>query len=147
RELVHAAALALTALDPAGARVRPRFRSKSEPGPLVAGAYAELLAGATSDAVSGSPGSSRGSHWSHRGRYQFHSPSSFMLAGRSTARTIVASIRIATDTPTPTCLKNSIERVAKIENTSTITIAALVTTPAVRLMPFEIASSMLSPRS
>ena len=70
-----------------------------------------------------------------------------MLAGRSTARTIVASIRIATASPTPNCLKNSIERVAKIENTSTITIAALVTTPAVRLMPFEIASSMLSPRS
>jgi hypothetical protein len=31
-----------------------------------------------------------------RGRYQLRSPSSFMVAGRSTARTIVASIRIAT---------------------------------------------------
>ena len=34
-----------------------------------------------------------------------------MLAGRSTARTIVASIRIATASPTPNCLKNSDQRV------------------------------------
>ncbi len=100
------------------------------------------ISGAGSDA-----GSSRGSHWSHEGRYQFHSPSSFIVAGRSTARTIVASIRIAAASPMPNCLKNSIERAAKIEKTKTITTAALVTTPAVRLIPFEIASSMVSPPS
>jgi hypothetical protein len=49
----------------------------------------------------GSPGSKRGSHSSHRGRYQFHSPS-FIVAGSSTPRTIVASIRIAAARPTPT---------------------------------------------
>ena len=74
------------------------------------------------------PGATR----SQRGRYQFHSPSSFIVAGRSTARTIVASIRIAVASPTPNCLNISIESVAKIENTATITTAALVTTPAVR---------------
>ena len=57
--------------------------------------------------------SSRGSHSSHRGRYQFQSPSSFIVAGRSTARTIVASSRIAAASPTPNCLKNSIESVAE----------------------------------
>src|SRR5204863_8849696 len=93
--------------------------------------------------VDGSSGSSRGSHWSQPGRYQFRSPSSFMVAGRSTARTRVASIRIAAASPTPNCLKNSIARAAKIEKTATITIAALVTTPAVDLIPCKIPSSML----
>jgi DNA-binding NarL/FixJ family response regulator len=40
-----------------------------------------------------------------------------------------------------------IDSVAKIEKTATITTAALVTTPAVDLMPPEMASSMLAPRS
>ena len=38
--------------------------------------------------------SSRGSHSSHLGRYQFQSPRSFIADGSSTARTIVASSRI-----------------------------------------------------
>ena len=88
-----------------------------------------------------------GSQSSHLGRYQLRSPSSFIVAGRSTARTIVASSRIAVASPTPNCLKNSIESVAKIEKTATMTIAALVTTPALDLIPCEIASSMLAPRS
>ena len=37
-----------------------------------------------------------------RGRYRFHSPSSFMLAGRSTARMIVASISTAVTADLPT---------------------------------------------
>ena len=77
----------------------------------------------------------RGSHSSQRGRYQFQSPSSFIAAGSRTARTIVASMRIAAARPTPIILKSSIPSVAKIENTATITIAALVTTPAVALIP------------
>jgi hypothetical protein len=43
-----------------------------------------------------------GSHDSQPGRYQFHFPSSFMPAGTSTARTMVASIRRATATPSDT---------------------------------------------
>src|SRR6266542_2594528 len=97
--------------------------------------------------VDGSSCSSRGSHCSQPGRYQFRSPSSFIVAGRSTARTSVASIRIAAASPTPNCLKNSSERAAKIEKTATMTIAALATTPAVDLIPSAMASSMLAPRS
>ena len=60
---------------------------------------------------------------------------------------IVASINTATANPTPICLKSSALRVAKMANTKTITSAALVTTPAVLLIPCEIASSVLIPRS
>ena len=41
----------------------------------------------------------RGSHSSQLGRYQFQSPSSFMLAGSKTARMIVASIKTAAAKP------------------------------------------------
>jgi hypothetical protein len=81
------------------------------------------------------------------GRYQFQSPRSFIVAGSSTARTSVASTRIATDKPTPICLKSSELSVAKIANTPTITIAALVTVEAVALIPYAIASSVFMPRS
>ena len=47
----------------------------------------------------------------------------------------MASIRIAVASPTPNCLNISIESVAKTAKTPTMTIAALVTTPAVELMP------------
>src|SRR5262249_49935005 len=76
-----------------------------------------------------------GSHSSGRGRYQFQSPSSFIEAGSSTARTMVASISTAAARPTPACLTSSAVSVPKIENTPTITSAALVTTPAVRVIP------------
>src|SRR5829696_2506245 len=46
---------------------------------------------------------SRGSQSSHRGRYQFQAPSSFMALGSTTERMIVASIRSATATPKPIC--------------------------------------------
>ena len=39
------------------------------------------------------------------GRYQFHSPMSFISAGTSSARMIVASIVIATARPQPNCLE------------------------------------------
>ena len=42
-------------------------------------------------------------------------------------------------------MKNSIDSVAKTANTQTITIAALVTTPAVERIPSEIASSIVAP--
>ena len=75
------------------------------------------------------------------------SPSSFIAAGSSTARTSVASSRMATARPTPICLNSIMLSVAKIANTATITTAALVTTPAVALMPCATASSVRSPRS
>src|SRR3954454_18071608 len=52
------------------------------------------------------PWSSRGSHSSHLGKYQFQSPRSFMLAGSSTPRTTVASTSTATASPTPNSLRN-----------------------------------------
>ena len=75
------------------------------------------------------------------------SPSSFIAAGSSTARTSVASMRIAAARPTPIILNSTELSVAKIANTATITIAALVTTPAVERMPCATASSVDSPRS
>ena len=54
------------------------------------------------------------------GRYQFHSPSSFIVAGSSTPRMIVASIRTAAARPTPICLNSIVDSVAKIANTATI---------------------------
>ena len=59
----------------------------------------------------------------------------------------MASSKTATASPTPNCLKNGIESEPKIAKTQTITTAALVTTPAVDLMPCETASSMDAPRS
>src|SRR5437763_17200978 len=105
--------------------------------------YAEAGAGFAFGTLDGSSGSMCGSHWSQPGRYQVRSPSSFIVAGRSTAGTRVAPIRLATASPTPNWLKNSIERDAKNEKTATKRIAALVTTPAVNLIPGAIASSML----
>ena len=58
------------------------------------------------------------------------------------ARTIVESIRIAAARPKPICLMSSDRRVTKIANTATITTAALVTVPAVRLIPVATASSV-----
>ena len=75
------------------------------------------------------------------------SPSSFIVAGRSTARTIVASIRTATARPMPISFRSMSGSVTKTAKTATITTAALVTTPAVDLIPCEIASSVERPRS
>ena len=52
-----------------------------------------------------------------RGRYQFHSPSSSIDAGSSTARTIVASISTAAARPTPACFTSSDESEPKSEKT------------------------------
>jgi uncharacterized membrane protein HdeD (DUF308 family) len=65
-----------------------------------------------------------------------------MVAGRSTARTIVASIRTATERPTPACLSSISESPTKTPNTPIITTAALVTVPAVALIPWDTASSV-----
>jgi hypothetical protein len=52
-----------------------------------------------------------------------------------TSRISVASSRIANESPTPIIFISSIDSVAKIANTETITAAALVTTPAVSATP------------
>jgi hypothetical protein len=59
----------------------------------------------------------------------------------------VASISTATASLTPIILKSSALGVAKMPNTNTITTAALVTVPAVLLMPCATASSVLIPWS
>ena len=56
-------------------------------------------------------------------------------------------MRTATARPTPIILKSSALSVAKIANTAIITTAALVTTPAVDLMPWLTASSVRMPPS
>ena len=88
----------------------------------------------------------RGSHWSHLGRYQFQSPSSFIDAGRSTPRTIVASIRIAVASPTPNCLNISIESVAKTDEDADHDDRGARDDAGGRLDPVRDASSMLAPR-
>jgi len=56
-------------------------------------------------------------------------------------------MRIATARPTPICLNSIALSVAKIPKTATMMIAALVTVPAVDLIPWAVASSVLMPRS
>ncbi len=56
-------------------------------------------------------------------------------------------MRIATARPTPISFMSMMLSVAKIENTATITIAALVTVPAVARMPLRTASSVPMPAS
>ena len=70
-----------------------------------------------------------------------------MLAGRSTARTIAASMSTADASPTPISSKSRELSVTKIENTPIITATALVTIPAVARIPCDTASSVISPRS
>jgi hypothetical protein len=60
---------------------------------------------------------------------------------------MVASSRTATASPTPTCLMSTRLSEAKIPNTPTMTSAALVTAPAVVLMPWRTASAVGRPRS
>ena len=59
----------------------------------------------------------------------------------------MASISTAAAAPTPSCLTSSTDSVANRPNTPTITIAALVTVPAVSLMPSVTASSVGMPLS
>jgi hypothetical protein len=60
---------------------------------------------------------------------------------------MVASSRIATARPTPSCLIDTTERVAKVAITATIRAAALVMTLAEWVIPRLIASRVPSPRS
>ena len=57
---------------------------------------------------------------------------------------MVASISTAAARPTPNSFMSRIGSVAKIENTLTITTAALVTVPAVVLIPCSTASAVVT---
>ena len=86
-------------------RARPRraiLPNSTDKIPLIREARAAAAA-----AAAFSSASSDGSHSSQRGRYQFQSPRSFIAAGSSTARTIVASRNTATASPNPSCLTGS----------------------------------------
>ena len=72
-------------------------------------------------------------------------PSRVITAGSTTARMIVASIRMALASPTPSCFMSNVDSVPKMPNTPTITTAALVTTPAERVMPWATASRFDAP--
>src|SRR4029077_20499107 len=135
--------LTARSVDLAGAATRGRYRRD---GQLDAGAVLSSPRGAGGS--DGAPtGPTCGIHSSQRGRYQFQSPSNVIEAGSNTARTRVASISTATPRPTPSSLKKTSESVANTANTPIITTAALVTTPAVVLIPCETASSVDMPRS
>src|SRR4051812_49891909 len=58
------------------------------------------------------------------GRYQLRVPRSFIVAGRRTARTIVASIRMAAARPTPSCFMSLLQALAEPANLTTLTPAA-----------------------
>src|SRR5262249_26228126 len=65
------------------------------------------------------------------GNHQFRSPSSSMLAGTSTMRTIVASTSTAAARPKPTSCTTRRSAVRKLPNTATMIAAAAVMTLAV----------------
>jgi hypothetical protein len=69
------------------------------------------------------------------GRYQFQSPSSFIVAGSRTARTMVASSSTATARPTPNILATTSGSSTKAAKTEIMISAALVMTRAVEPTP------------
>ena len=69
---------------------------------------------------------------SQRGSHQQASPNRVMIAGTSMQRTIVASIAIATASPTPNCLTTTLPLSTKLANTQTmISAAEVITRPVV----------------
>src|SRR4051794_41820769 len=78
--------------------------------------------------------SRRGSHSSQLGRYQLASPRSFIVAGRGTARTIVASIRAAAAGPMPISFLSRSGMGAETADAPPTTRAGAATTPAPRVV-------------
>src|SRR6266508_2492384 len=81
---------------------------------------------------------------SQRGSHQFARPSSAMIAGTTTIRTIVASSRIAVDSPRPVILTSGDGLATKLRNTTVMISAAEVITRPVPAMP-RATDSALSP--
>ncbi len=78
------------------------------------------------------------------GAHQLARPSSRMVAGTSSTRTIVASTIRATIMPTPISLMNVMPEAENAPTTMTSSRAALVITPPVRWRPLATAA-VLSP--
>ena len=76
-----------------------------------------------------------GSQPSQDGKYQFALPSSRMLAGTSTERTIVASSSTATARPNPICWNITRSPLANPTNTATMISAAPVMSRPVDRIP------------
>ena len=72
---------------------------------------------------------------SHRGSHQLRSPSSSMVAGTSTMRTMVASTKIAVAMPIPISLRNTWSPGTKARKTAIMIAAAAVMTRAVAARP------------
>ena len=69
------------------------------------------------------------------GSHQFQRPSTAIRLGTRSARTIVASMRIATARPSPNCCSPTIRPATKPENAATMITAAAVTIRPVRSSP------------
>lgn len=78
------------------------------------------------------------------GSHQFHRPNSFMAAGTSTSRTIVASIAIATALASPICWRLGTPALTNDRKTATMMSAALVIVAALVARPCATAR-VLSP--
>ena len=99
--------------------------------------------GVPCECASGSPSTcSSGSQFSHDGRYQFHLPSTVMLAGTTIIRMRVASISRATPTPKPICWNITRSPAAKPAKTATMISAAPVMMRPVTAMPCTTASTV-----
>jgi len=79
---------------------------------------------------------------SHPGSHQFQSPRSFIVAGTSTMRTIVASMSTATASPRPNILIMGSSPSTKAAKTLIMMSAADVITRAVAEMPSMTAASL-----
>ena len=80
----------------------------------------------------------------HAGDRQFHLPINLIVAGTTSARTIVASIRIAKARPSPICFNITTDERPNALNTTTIIAAAPVISLPVLCNPFATAK-VLSP--
>ena len=109
--------------------------------------YAEAGIGTASGAIGDSSGSTCGSHSSQRGKYQFHVAEQLHRRGQKHRADDRGVEQDRSCEPDAELLEEQHRERAKIANTPTMTIAALVTTPAVDLMPCATASSVLAPRS
>ena len=80
------------------------------------------------------------------GNHQFARPSSYMIAGTRTSRTMVASMKIALARPIPMSLRPTWSASANAPNTATMIAAAAVITRAVAARPSVTARDALAVR-
>src|SRR5690606_24899445 len=126
---------------PVPTAVQPRApgRRRWAQAPLAPAASRSAASSTSTRSTTGSawPSTSRSGRMrsSHRGSHQLRSPSSSMVAGTSSIRTMVASSRIAAARPVPiSFITRSFSRM-KLPNTNTMIAAAAVMTLAVAARP------------